>query len=115
MDYSEISYEERGPIRIIRFDRPELRNCIGPVTHVELVDAWTRFKEDAGALVAIITGRGDKSFCAGGDLKAGYEAERIEEYYPVERHEAGEMPGVLGPSRWTDIYKPSIAAVDGTA
>ncbi len=115
MHYTEISYETRGPVRVIRFDRPEVRNCIGPRTHEELVDAWGRFKEDDEALVAVLTGRGDKSFCAGGDLKAFHRADRIEDVYPVARHDAGEMPGVLGPSRWTDIYKPIIAAVNGTA
>ena len=115
MDYTEIAYESHGPVRVIRFDRPAVRNCIGPRTHEELVDAWGRFKDDDDALVAVITGTGEKSFCAGGDLKAMHAAERIEDAYPVARHEAGEMPGVLGPSRWTDVYKPVIAAVNGTA
>lgn len=30
-------------------------------------------------------------------------------------HARGERPGILGPSRWTDIYKPTIAAVNGVA
>lgn len=33
----------------------------------------------------------------------------------VARHNRGEAPGILGPSRWTDIYKPIIAAVNGVA
>ncbi len=33
MDYTEIAYETHGPVRVIRFERPEVRNCIGPRTH----------------------------------------------------------------------------------
>ena len=113
MSYTQIKYESIDHIRIIRFNRPEVRNCIGMTTHHELVDAWTRFKEDDDAYVAILTGAGDKSFCAGGDLKS---AELMAELSANrEKHDAGEMPGVLGPSRWTDVNKPIIAAVNGTA
>jgi len=114
MEFKEIAYEDRGPIVVIRFNRPRVRNCIGPVTHRELVKAWARFRDDDDARVAIITGTGDKAFCTGGDLKAG------EQLVPtgaeeVAAHDRGERPGVLGPSRWTDIYKPIIAAVNGAA
>jgi enoyl-CoA hydratase len=115
MEYAEISYEPLGPVRIIRFDRPEVRNCIGPRTHEELVDAWTRFKQDDEALVAIITGRGDKSFCAGGDLKAAHGSAQGPDAFGLAREDVDDAPGILGPSRWTDIYKPIIAAVNGTA
>ena len=69
MNYSQIAYEEHEEIRIIRFNRPGVMNCVGPVTHTELVDAWNRFRIDENAKVAIITGTGEKAFCAGGDLK----------------------------------------------
>jgi enoyl-CoA hydratase len=113
MTFTEIAYEKKGHVTIIRFNRPEARNCIGPETHEELVRAWTRFRDDDEARVAVITGTGDKAFCAGGDLKRpellpGTQAE-------IAAHNRGERPGVLGPSRWTDIYKPVIAAVNGAA
>ncbi|RMF21866.1 MAG: enoyl-CoA hydratase [Deltaproteobacteria bacterium] len=113
MRYTAIEYERIDHIRIIRFNRPERRNCIDLRTHHELVDAWTRFKEDEDAYVAVLTGAGSKAFCAGGDLKS----DELHEYLRANaaRHEAGEMPGALGPSRWTDIYKPIIAAVNGAA
>ncbi len=114
MTYQEIDYEKRGEITIIRFKRPAVMNCVGPQTHRELIDAWTDFKTDDTAKVAIITGTGDKAFCAGGDLKA---ADGIVSTDPEEirAHSNGERPGYLGPSRWTDIYKPIIAAVNGVA
>jgi enoyl-CoA hydratase/carnithine racemase len=105
--YEHLSYEQDGPVTLITIDRPERMNAIGPRTHRELVDAWGRFRDDAAALVAVLTGRGDRAFCAGGDLKAGLDG---------EPHDVGGgTDGVLGPSRWTDIYKPTIAAVNGAA
>jgi enoyl-CoA hydratase len=114
VDYSQIRYEKHGEITIIAFNRPEVMNCIGPVTHRELIDAWGRFKEDPDANVAIITGTGERAFCTGGDLKDGQEIVSTD---PVEvaAHCRGDRPGYLGPSRWTDIYKPIIAAVNGAA
>lgn len=112
MKYRQIIYEEHEEIRVIRFNRPKVMNCVGPVAHKELVHAWNRFRIDEGAKVAIITGSGEKAFCAGGDLKdPPVSAEPAE----VAAHNRGEKPGFLGPTRWTDIYKPIIAAINGLA
>jgi enoyl-CoA hydratase len=123
--YEELGYEQRGPVTLITIDRPERMNAIGPVTSRELVDAWTRFRDDDEARVAVLTGAGDRAFCAGADLKsvlAGFTGSDDGEkplYEPtpeeIAAHERGERPGILGPSRWTDIYKPVIAAVNGVA
>jgi enoyl-CoA hydratase len=104
VSFQHLRYETDGPVTIITIDRPERMNAIGPRTHRELVDAWTRFRDDGSALVGVLTGAGDAAFCAGGDLKdaAGLDFSL-------------EAPGVLGPSRWTDLYKPTIAAVNGVA
>ena len=114
MEYSQIKYKKQGEVTIITFNRPEVMNCIGPVTHRELIDAWGRFKTDDSAKVAVLTGMGDRAFCTGGDLKNGPEVVSLD---PAEiaAHCRGEKPGYLGPSRWTDIYKPIIAAVNGAA
>jgi enoyl-CoA hydratase len=106
-DYQHLIYEQRGPVTVITINRPERMNAIGPQTHRELVDAWDRFRADDTALVGVLSGAGDKAFCAGGDLKAAFSGE-----LPVD---ASPDDGVLGPSRWTDIYKPTIAAVNGVA
>ncbi|MGZ5395955.1 MAG: enoyl-CoA hydratase-related protein [Mycobacterium sp.] len=105
--YEHLLYEQRGPVTVITINRPKRMNAIGPQTHRELVDAWDRFRTDNDALVGVLTGAGDKAFCAGGDLKAAQAGE-----LPID---ASPDDGVLGPSRWTDIYKPTIAAVNGLA
>ena len=70
MTYEHLRYEQRGPVTLITIDRPDRMNAIGPRTHAELVDAWTRFRDDDAALVGVLTGAGDRAFSAGGDLKA---------------------------------------------
>jgi enoyl-CoA hydratase len=105
--YDHLSYAQDGPVTLITIERPERMNAIGPRTHRELVEAWTRFRDDDDAYVAVLTGAGDRAFSAGGDLKSALDGD------PLEL--SGSTDGVLGPSRWTDIYKPTIAAVNGAA
>jgi enoyl-CoA hydratase len=114
MNFNEILYERHNDVVIIKLNRPEVRNCIGPKTHQELIQAWSIFRDDDTARVAIFTGVGDKAFCAGADLKAAFDLmpKTPEE---VAAHNRGERPGFIGPTRWTNIYKPIIAAINGVA
>jgi len=73
MEFDQILYEKQGEVTVITFNRPEVHNCIGPVTHRELITAWNDFRMDDQAKVAVITGAGDKAFCSGGDLKSAQE------------------------------------------
>jgi len=117
MDYEHLRYEQDGPVTVITIDRPERMNAVGPTTARELVDVWTRFRDDGDALVGILTGAGEDAFCAGGDLKAAFAGEVVVPITREERdaHVRGEAPGILGPTRWTDLHKPTIAAVNGLA
>jgi len=116
-DYRFVGYEQEGPVVTITFDRPERMNAIGTTMGTELVDAWSRFRDDDSALVGVLTGRGPDAFCAGGDLKGAFEGESVLPATEEDQaaHARGERPGIIGPSRWTDIYKPTIAAVNGVA
>lgn len=116
MNFKEIEFTLQDEIAIIKFNRPEVMNCVGPNTHRELLLAWEEFKTNDKLKVAVITGAGDRAFCSGGDLKSagtGGLIDLTEEQKDL--HRAGKVPGVLGPTRWTDIYKPIIAAVNGVA
>jgi enoyl-CoA hydratase len=115
--YEFVSYERDGPVATITFDRPDRMNAIGLDMSAELISAWTRFRDDDDALVAVITGRGSEAFCAGGDLKDAVAGKPVVPIDSAERsaHVRGERPGVLGPSRWVDLWKPTIAAVNGVA
>ena len=102
---AHVRYERHGTTALITIDRPEVMNAIGPRTHRELKAAWQRFLDEDDAHVGVLTGSGDQAFCAGGDLKSGREGQTTFD----------DADGVLGPSRWTHVHKPTIAAVNGAA
>lgn len=65
-----VLYEIAEPgIAVITINRPDQRNCLSAEVRSALRAAWERFEADHGARIAILTGAGDKAFCAGGDLK----------------------------------------------
>jgi enoyl-CoA hydratase/carnithine racemase len=106
-----IRYEQDGRIVTVTLNRPEAMNAIDPETHLELVEAWVRFRDDPEAWVAVLTGAGDRAFCAGADLKklipqafAGGARGRDHNDY-----------GLGGLTRGLEVWKPIVAAVNGHA
>jgi len=65
----EILYEVRDGIAWLTINRPEARNALNKVARDAFGEAAESFAADADANVLIITGAGDKAFCAGADLK----------------------------------------------
>jgi enoyl-CoA hydratase/carnithine racemase len=66
----EIRFDvEDGGIAVVTIDRPQARNAINTGVIEGLRLAWQRFAHDDALRVAILTGSGDKAFCAGMDLK----------------------------------------------
>jgi enoyl-CoA hydratase/carnithine racemase len=100
-----ILYELHGPVALITINRPASRNAINAEVRAGLTEAWQRFEADATAQVAILTGAGDKAFCAGMDLK---EASALGLKVPPR----GFIP-TLGDV--IKVSKPTIAAVNGMA
>jgi enoyl-CoA hydratase len=65
-----IRYEEAEKhVVLLTIDRPEARNALDPQTLTQLADAWERAEADDHVRVVVVTGAGDRSFCAGADLK----------------------------------------------
>ena len=100
-----ILYEKRGAIALITINRPAQRNAINGAVRAGLFEAWQRLEEDSATRVAILTGAGDKAFCAGMDLK-----EIVDVGLGVPP--PGFFP-VLGDN--VHLTKPVIAAVNGVA
>jgi naphthoate synthase len=67
--YEDITYQQAEGIARIAINRPEVRNAFRPQTVMELIDAFSRVREDAGVGVVILTGTGDQAFCSGGDQR----------------------------------------------
>ena len=107
-----ILLEKRGHISIFTLNRPEVKNALDIDASCLLAQHFIAFRDDPDSWVAIITGAGTESFCAGGDLT------KIGDYYasmtPLERRRPGEIePGLGGITRNLPIWKPIIAAING--
>ena len=60
--------ERRGAVLVLTLDRPEARNAISPEMACRLADALAELDADDALRAAVLTGAGDRAFCAGGDL-----------------------------------------------
>ena len=117
-----VLYEAPSPgVRLITINRPGARNAIGAAESRSLFDFLGRFRDDDEANVLVITGAGTEAFCAGADLKSVVAMfdpnSEIEPLYDGSDLDAHPIPaeGNIGPTRWTGINKPVIAAVNGAA
>jgi enoyl-CoA hydratase len=70
METENLIVKDEGAVTRITLNRPDKRNAIDTETDELLFDAWTQFRDDPDIRLAILTGSGDKSFCAGADLKS---------------------------------------------
>lgn len=69
MDFSDITYAADGGIARIVINRADVRNAVRPKTYEELTRAMTLAADDATVGVVVLSGAGDKAFCAGGDVR----------------------------------------------
>ena len=65
---AEVRYEVSGGVAIVTINRPEKRNALNLAACETLQDCWRRIENDPGVRVGIVTGAGDKAFCAGFDI-----------------------------------------------
>lgn len=100
-----IIVEREGAVLRIVLNRPKVLNALNAAIHDELNKAFDDYAQDSSLRVAVITGAGDKAFCAGSDLKERAAAETPNK--PVANY--------AGLINRFDLHKPVIAAVNGLA
>jgi enoyl-CoA hydratase/carnithine racemase len=111
---TDIRYEKHGHVRLITIDRAEKMNSLDLEVNDRIVEVWREFDADDDAFVAVVTGAGDKAFCAGADLKT-YTMNFARRPAPEFRTKYTNGPGFGGITRNMDIFKPIVAAVNGYA
>lgn len=103
----DILVSQDGPVTTVTLNRPSALNSITVEMHGELAAAFDAFAADDSQQVCVVTGAGERAFCAGSDIKAAVAAGGLPGEYP-----AG---GYAGLAARFDCGKPFIAAVNGLA
>lgn len=101
----DVLYERDGPVATITLNRPERHNSL-TLESMRLLEQYSlQAQGDDAVRAVIVTGAGERAFCAGGDL---------DELIPRTTH--GELDTVIpDPTKrfFSDLFKPVVAAVNG--
>jgi enoyl-CoA hydratase len=103
----DLIYEKKGQLAYLTFNRPSEMNSITPEMLDDLEVVTEDFKNDSELLVLIVTGAGDKAFCAGADLKKTITK------LTAEAAAGGRF--MVRPEQrfFSTCFKPIIAAING--
>ena len=107
MAYEQLLYDVSDGVATVTLNRPEQRNALSNQMLGELVDAMERARDDAGIRAVVLTGAGEKVFCAGADL-GGFAADAplVAKHFSSDRFlEFFRLMPRLG--------KPSLCAANG--
>lgn len=106
---SEVLYGVDGHVARITINRPERRNALSWEVVARLREAFAAAKSDADVRVVVLTGAGDRAFCAGADLQGMAGTEGL-----LDLHDARGGLAELFLELW-ELGKPTIARVRGYA
>jgi len=110
IDYSTLLAERRdNGLLVVTLNRPDAGNALNTQMCIDLLDLWTGLVRDSGAVrCVVVTGAGERAFCAGGDMK---QRQGMTDDAWRHQHEIAEQ------AFWTmmECPVPIIAAVNGDA
>jgi naphthoate synthase len=109
-EYSDIRYEKGDGIGKITIDRPDVLNSFRPQTLIEVSAALEAAREDANVGVIILTGEGERAFCAGGDQTVRGDTGYVPEGASIGRFHVTDLQVQM-----RRLPKPIIAMVAGYA
>ena len=107
-DSADVLYDTKGPSARVTINREDRRNALNPQVIAGLADALRRAEDDDAIKVLVLTGAGERAFCAGGDLGTVGEASRVAQHFL--RGEVGDLFRQMRASRL-----PIVARVNGHA
>lgn len=115
MEYAEILYDVADSVATITLHRPDRMNAFTATMMHELIDAFDRVDADDDVRAVVVTGSGERAFCAGADLGGGGDTfarggSDIQTDVGVPR-DGGGMVSL----RIFDCTKPVIGAINGAA
>lgn len=106
-DAPAVLYEVAAGVARITINRPEARNALSHEVMLGLLEAFERARRDEAVRVVVLTGAGDKAFCAGGDL--GGRA--LQQGFVDRHHDRRAFADLF--RRMNGLGKPLIARVRG--
>ncbi|HEX6512871.1 MAG TPA: enoyl-CoA hydratase/isomerase family protein [Chloroflexota bacterium] len=116
MPESVLLFEKRNKIAYVTINRPERRNSLNAEVRRLLAQAWREIRDDDDIWIGIVTGSGDQSFCAGGDLAENLGKAKGDVHPPEYDTYAGRAEQAYTKYlREVGLNKPLIAAVNGYA
>lgn len=103
-----VLFHRDGPVATLEIHRPEARNALSFPTLLELRSHLAELHQDDSIWVVVLTGAGDRAFCAGADLKErrSMSEEQVREFV---RNIRGTMDDIAA------LPQPTIAAMNGHA
>lgn len=104
----ELVVERRGPVLVVRLNRPDARNALTPGLLSGIGAAMLDAEADPDIRVVVVTGTGDRAFCAGMDLRSFAGGEQVGG--DTEEATAGYTRLIRG-----QLTVPLIGAANGTA
>ena len=113
MPFETLRYEKQDGVAVLTLNRPDKMNTLSSAMRRELREVWTSINQEKDARVLVMTGAGDKAFCAGLDItERGTKGGAVSS---DEVRQANLNPQLSLTSVLSRVEKPVIAAVNGVS